>query len=529
MDIAPITLLYGPNSAGKSAVYTAIKLINQFLSSEGQFRSELRELMRYAHRHDYTKNIVLGARYKVVDFMWPTVQPDESPINLSSESFDDMFPLLAEYFLDRERTNNGFLFEAIFHVSFKETEYHPLHSYHSLTSINEGGRRLFRFCEDGNTWFYLDHPLMVAINTQLEDYGQSWTTLLTTMFPDDDHVIDGNVFKASLDNWMIGGELGYSEANMAAGKRGSKERQMLDVILRLLTALPLHHLHDLCHDMCHIGPLRYIPTERQLTYLFKQISAQTSYAYASLEPSSWSWDDGSIAWKILAENPERDTYYNHFDPSGINLIKAVNDWLISKQRIGMQHKIRSTVGVVKMISSFDNGEKSESEDSQSKADGEFPDRIVKIALEDVNLGISVAVTNVGAGVPQLVPILVAGLMEPSVFIEQPELHLHPKMQTEVSDFLIACRNARNAYFLVETHSEYLALRLLRRVRETNAADIKHRDFSISENDVAFFYFDQIDGVTEIKRLRVSGDGEFIDRWPRGFFAEREAELFDEDD
>lgn len=440
-----------------------------------------------------------------------------------------MFPLLEEYFLDKKGSNNGFLFEAIFHVSFIETENNPPHGYWISCSINEGGRRLFRFGEDGNTWFYLDHPLIVAINTQLEDYGQSWTTLLTTMFPDDDHVIDGNVFKASFDRWMSGGELGYSEQNMAAGKRGSKERQMFDVILRLLTALPLRHLHNMCHDMCHIGPLRYIPTERQLTYLLKEIYSDNYRVFISLEPSSWSWDDGSMAWKILAENPEPDTGYNHFDPSGINLIQAVNDWLISKQRIGMQHKIRSTVGVVKLISSFENGEQSESEDAQSKADGEFPDRIVKIALEDVNLGISVAVTNVGAGVPQLVPILVAGLMEPNVFIEQPELHLHPKMQTEVSDFLIACRNARNAYFLVETHSEYLALRLLRRVRETNAADIKHRDFSISENDVAFFYFDQIDGVTEIKRLRVSGDGEFIDRWPRGFFAEREAELFNEDD
>ena len=73
MDIAPITLLYGLNSAGKSAVYTAIDLIGKLLSSERQIRSEFSELMRYAHRHDYTKTIVLGARYKVNGFMWPTV------------------------------------------------------------------------------------------------------------------------------------------------------------------------------------------------------------------------------------------------------------------------------------------------------------------------------------------------------------------------------------------------------------------------------------------------------------------------
>jgi len=37
----------------------------------------------------------------------------------------------------------------------------------------------------------------------------------------------------------------------------------------------------------------------------------------------------------------------------------------------------------------------------------------------------------------------------------------------------------------------------------------------------------VDGGTSVKHLRVDSDGEFIDRWPRGFFAERAAELFDE--
>jgi hypothetical protein len=34
----------------------------------------------------------------------------------------------------------------------------------------------------------------------------------------------------------------------------------------------------------------------------------------------------------------------------------------------------------------------------------------------------------------------------------------------------------------------------------------------------------MDGVS-FKPLRVSTDGDFIDRWPQGFFEEREEELF----
>jgi predicted ATPase len=46
--------------------------------------------------------------------------------------------------------------------------------------------------------------------------------------------------------------------------------------------------------------------------------------------------------------------------------------------------------------------------------------------------------------------------------------------------------------------------------------------------VCVLYFDPSpDGTTSVKRLRITEDGEFMDRWPRGFFAERDQELLDE--
>lgn len=158
-----------------------------------------------------------------------------------------------------------------------------------------------------------------------------------------------------------------------------------------------------------------------------------------------------------------------------------------------------------------------------------PDRLIKIHLIDDTLSAPVNINEVGAGIPQLVPVLAAGLGAQNSYIEQPEIHIHPKLQTEIGDFFLSCRNLMGHHFIVETHSEHIALRLLRRIRESQSADIKHRDYHLENTDVAFYYFNRVEGGTEIVHLRVSEEGEFIDRWPQGFFAEREAELFADDD
>ena len=82
--------------------------------------------------------------------------------------------------------------------------------------------------------------------------------------------------------------------------------------------------------------------------------------------------------------------------------------------------------------------------------------------------------------------------------------------------------------LVETHSEHLLLRILKRVRQTHLQAHIAPELKITADDVCVLYFDPSpDGATTVKRLRISEDGEFMDRWPRGFFAERDQELFDE--
>jgi hypothetical protein len=164
--------------------------------------------------------------------------------------------------------------------------------------------------------------------------------------------------------------------------------------------------------------------------------------------------------------------------------------------------------------------------------------LVSLGLRD-STGRHFDFDEVGSGLGYVLPVLMAMASSSVVFLQQPELHLHPALQAELADALVASLNelqgedilpgnASNTQLIAETHSEHLLLRLLRRVRQGaepgRALDIH----SLGRDQLVVLYVDpRPDGTSTVKHLRVSKEGDFIDRWPRGFFEERWRELFDE--
>lgn len=123
-------------------------------------------------------------------------------------------------------------------------------------------------------------------------------------------------------------------------------------------------------------------------------------------------------------------------------------------------------------------------------------------------------TAVGVGASQLLPVVTLLLGAPPgsvVMLEQPELHLHPAVQSRLADFLLSAR--RDMKIVVETHSEYLVSRLRLRTAE-NQAD---------PDRLAILFLRRYDGVTDVKRLVLGPLGD-LDEWPAGFFdaADRDA-------
>ncbi len=126
---------------------------------------------------------------------------------------------------------------------------------------------------------------------------------------------------------------------------------------------------------------------------------------------------------------------------------------------------------------------------------------------------------VGYGIGQVLPIIVQSLLarDSLLLVEQPEVHLHPRLQAALGDLFVETVADRGAQLLVETHSEHLVLRLLRRVREGRLAP----------EDLAVLYVELDDqGAAFVRRLEVDAEGDLVDGWPGSFFDERLDDVLD---
>jgi len=154
--------------------------------------------------------------------------------------------------------------------------------------------------------------------------------------------------------------------------------------------------------------------------------------------------------------------------------------------------------------------------------------IRELALIDQRTGANVSHRDVGIGISQVLPVLVMayGSQGKILAMEQPEIHLHPALQSELGDvFIESALGARKNTFILETHSEHLILRTLRRIRETSDATLPAGMLPISPEDVAVLYISPTPEGSVVVEIPVTRSGDFATRWPDGFFAERTQELF----
>ena len=119
-------------------------------------------------------------------------------------------------------------------------------------------------------------------------------------------------------------------------------------------------------------------------------------------------------------------------------------------------------------------------------------------------------TNVGVGVSQILPIVVMALLAERgslLIFEQPELHLHPKVQARLGDFFLAI-SLLGKQCIVETHSEYLIDRFRRRIAEDQT--------STFADLASVYFFEKSSGRTCVRKVEINEFGAIPD-WPKDFF------------
>jgi predicted ATPase len=140
------------------------------------------------------------------------------------------------------------------------------------------------------------------------------------------------------------------------------------------------------------------------------------------------------------------------------------------------------------------------------------DRQYDIRLKHPITGEIENLADVGYGISQVLPVLVAGYNQSpsSVFmVEQPELHLHPRAQSELGDFFCDLYEA-GVQSIIETHSEHLILRLQRHVASGR----------LRATDLAVNFVHSGETGKIVTPLPLNEDGIFTEKWPQGFFEER---------
>ena len=132
----------------------------------------------------------------------------------------------------------------------------------------------------------------------------------------------------------------------------------------------------------------------------------------------------------------------------------------------------------------------------------------------------VNIADTGYGLSQLLPIIIHSISQENktILIQQPETHLHPRLQAEVGTLMINSLDLNiNKNWIVETHSEILLLRILKKIRLGE----------FDSNNLRVYYVDQKkDKGSFIKRMFVNDNGELVTHWPEGFFSNDIDEIFD---
>ncbi|MBZ4414689.1 AAA family ATPase [Myxococcus sp. XM-1-1-1] len=552
IDFAPLTLLFGANSAGKSTVLQALLYLHELIergsadvdrTELGGNVLELGGFARLVHRHETERAIVLRAEFAtpgalerfgrdLSDFPFPDFDDMIETAWLELEVRYRRTPTFRGPIIDRVTIGANGISEPLVRMANGESlrAGEPLYVQVNLghpvvATLRTSHPHLWPALEAGHPWLDIDdllqeerHQFEATID-ELSAVAVSQDLLARALGKEAEFANKADLrwrpFFA-IARSRAGALPGFSEALrvLPAGDiEGDKEElvslrrqpsfdkkrvealeqsisareraaQHVRTFLEMVVLGTTAQLAAFLRDAQYIGPLRTIPPRG---FLYERAGRITN------------WADGLAAWDLLLADR-------------LTLIERTNAWL---RRLGAGCQV-----VVQQL--FEGN--ADAEDLS----GGHVDKTVRRLLLDTGAGSFVLPSEVGAGISQLIPVIVAAIEGRGglTLVEQPEIHVHPAVQVGLGDLLIeaASREGSRRTLLVETHSEHLILRLLRRIRETTEKELAEDAPAFSEDKLSVLYVEANPGGVRVRRLRVDERGEFVDRWPKGFFAERMEEL-----
>ena len=561
IELKPITLLFGPNSAGKSTILQALHYLREILERRNTDPdqtiagglTDLGGFTTFVHDHDLTLPIVLRVQLLLED-----EQGNERlPLNSGGSVNEEAFNALQVWYIAGETTESG-INSLVRHVGLTlEVRWSDLiqSAYVALLEIEMNGETLAMIKSPPQkgraqlSGFDFAHPLLQEIIYSDDDIGPFEGEEILS--PEEAEELLGDPLSSPLGReiWELSRELSADllvpedqetdfriavktplgalpdldnplaldlvEIDNAVGeadeyKSEQQRRNGLSMLIDEMILGPVRIVRDYLNAMTYIGPLRNIPDRGY---------------HARLSPDESRWAQGLAAWDLLYTDKEE------------KLLNEVNVWLSGEQKLQTGYSlVKTQIGEIPvpgpLSQYFERGLTEDDIGDVQELYALLKFR-TKIALRDVNKGIIVAPCDVGVGISQMIPVVVGCLRDKAgiLIIEQPELHIHPAIQVRLGDLFIHTAQSEKDHYnskktlLIETHSEHIILRILRRIRETTENELPPGAIGLKPDDLSVIYVNKTEEGVQLRNLRVDEEGEFIDRWPKGFFDERTDELF----
>lgn len=536
VPLKPITLVFGPNSAGKSSLIHSLAMAHEarrsgnldiFRTEVGGTAIDLGGFRQYVFRRDIGRRVEWAAEIDVA--------------RISGR--------LGELLAPVKTVGVSVTFGIPLNDVGAPTQPHPSVGTYEIeadgtTLLRMSGRRDGKLRVDRLS---VEHPVFRQV---LKAIIESATT--TEIRPEDQDTLDnavadlvpkltaksGSFLPTGLEMQTDWGQGAPSQSMLFPVGRGSRSQDLSEAVGFYLPRIVNELIEGLggiiggeLDRFQYLGPLRSFPPRH--------------LAFMDNHDPNWR-AGGGHAWEVLLRNAEVRGQVNKWLGA---------DWLQTKYQLTTQELVpieqlhQPVSEAIDMIQDDQLDLDVDYDDTDGQPSGNIPifkdpeeavstiltaiantegDLYPELILKDLRTDTMVSHRDVGIGVSQVLPVLVSayGSRDNIVAIEQPEIHLHPALQAELGDvFIQSALGDQGNTFILETHSEHLILRIMRRIRDTAdeklPTDLPH----VRPEDVSVLYVEPTKSGAIVRVLELDDDGEFLDPWPGGFFEEGFKERF----
>ena len=533
VPLKPITIVFGANSAGKSSIIHSLLLIQEAMgkgdldvhkTSAGGDSVDLGGFNNYVFGHNPESTVMLGYDFKFTGSEAATMmlhgltshsqmspalggfeqQAKELDVHLDliieKQPYSRSGPRLSRY----DISLNGKDLMSLVRTAKKDPIqdrpiYEVKYLYHDHPFLNEGIEK------------YMEAKFLNLDLAELKKPRANEENPQSFLEQALDKCIEGEqVYCSHLLPDMLTNPLSFSGSDDSLGiTKGDEVESIYQAIrkpyLGLIHTLLNRIASSMQIDCMHDGLLSYLGPQRMMPERHSHQMDKNNPNYKA---------GGAYAWEVLLKDSQLLEQVNEWMSSDVmqtpyelrvvdyhnkgqieNAISDLSELLLVPKRLSNQYELERRRMRGEDIDPDEEEHEYTAKDLEQTISlfvfppGQEGDRFKELRLVDKKTNTEVSARDVGFGISRLIPVLVEaiGKKNQAVAIEEPESSLHPKLHQLLGDLFVQSAMNRGNRFILETHSEQLITRILRRIRESTLNKLPEDMPALKPDDVCLLF------------------------------------------